>query len=76
MVFDHLVFDDAHARFFHRKFCKRNTHLVRRKRRTVEDLVDLFLRISREFFLRCPNAGKQLFKRLLVVHNKVFHFAS
>ena len=62
MVLDDLVFDYTHAGFFHRHFCQRYTRLVGCHSRFKEDLVDLFLRISRKYGFGSPDFCDQRFE--------------
>ena len=57
MVFDDLVFDNAHTRFFNRHSGKGYTHFVCCGRRGKKDFIDLLFRISREFPLRFADDG-------------------
>ena len=52
MVFDDLVFDHAHSRFFDCHLGERYTHLVRRHCRFEENFVYLLLGKSGELALR------------------------
>ena len=58
VVFDNLIFNDAHAGLFDGELCERYSRLVCGDCCGFEDLVDLFLRIGCVFFLRFLNAGE------------------
>ena len=73
VVLDDLVLDDAHARLLHCHLCKRDTHLVCRKRRAIEDLVDLLLRIGSKLLLCRSDLREHLGERLFIVDDEILH---
>ena len=57
MIFDNLVFDDAHARLLDSHLGKRNTGFIGRECRRTEYLVNLFLCVGRILLLRLFHLG-------------------
>ena len=66
MVFDDLVFNDAHTGFFNRHFRQRNSERTELQSHAAEDVVNLFLRIFGIFLLRRGNACHQLVHMLFL----------
>ena len=56
VVFDNLVFNNAHSGFRNGSTCQRNSRSVSRARRREEDLVNLLLCVGRKFSLRLSDA--------------------
>ena len=74
VVFDDLILDDTHTRFFNREFCKRYSHLVCRNCRGEEDFVHLLLRKGCKFSLSLTNARNGFFESFHTVDNvSCFH---
>ena len=63
MIFNNLILYDTHTRFSNSHFGKRNSRLVCSGCRGKKNLVNLFLSVSRKFFLRFSKLGKCFFKR-------------
>ena len=67
VVFDYLVFDDAHSGFLNRHFGKGNTSLVRSDGGSLKNLVHLFLRVGREYALSRFDSCDRRFQRFYAV---------
>ena len=77
MIFDNLVFYNTHARFRYRHLRKRNTLVVRRKRRRRKNFVNLLLRVRRKNFLSFPDLRDLLHQSIDCVNDFfVLHLTS
>ena len=83
VVLDDLVFHDAHAGLFDRVLGQRDTRLVGRKRRLIEDLVHLLLGVGRKDGLGLAHLGEGALElvirlddevRFLFCHNSPFAY--
>ena len=68
VIFDNLVFHNAHASLFHRHLCKRNTLLIGRHSCLEKDFIYLLLCKCSKSFLRLPHPGNLLLQLFHIRH--------